>query len=195
MTGISIEDLGLTKKELAARIVDRAAEQLLNEFFQEVDEDGEEYTDTRPTKFRTLMQAQVKEKIDNAVEAIALKNVLPNVETYVENLCLQETNKWGEKRGEPLTFTEYLVKRAEAYLTEQVNYQGKVKAEDSYNWRPHQTRVAHIIHEHMNFHIKRAMEEAVKNVNTGLAVGLTETVRLKLEEIAQSLKLDVKTGR
>jgi hypothetical protein len=190
--GISIDDLGLSKEELADRVVDRIAQQVMASVAH--DEDGEEYA--RPSKFAEAMRQQVKAKVDDAVEKIALRNVLPNVESFVENVCLQETNRWGEKTGQPLTFTEYLVQRANAYLTEDVNFEGKSKAESgSYGWSKAQNRITHLVHKHLHYSIETAMKTAVQNVQTGLATGLADTVRVKLNDIAAALKVEVKTGR
>ena len=53
-----------------------------------------------------------------------------HVTAYVESFCLTETNKWGKKTGKSMTFTEYLVQRAELYLTEKVDLRGKAKGEE-----------------------------------------------------------------
>lgn len=193
MSAITIESLGLSKDELANRIVDAAVFQMLNHAELVVDEDGEEYTDHRPTKLGLALQDRIKRKIDEAVDEIAAKNVLPNVASYVENLTLQETNKWGEAKGQKLTFVEYLVQRAEAYIQEPVNYEGKSKDEaGGYGWSKSQTRVAHLIHKHLHYQIETAMKTALADLNKSVALGLHETVRVKLNEALTKLSTEVK---
>ena len=70
---------------------------------------------------------------------------------------------------EALTFAEYLVHRAERYIAEEVDYQGKPKSVDSYQWRAHSTRIVHMIHEHLNFRISSAIEGAMKDANKSIA--------------------------
>jgi hypothetical protein len=110
MTALTIEALGLSKDELIERLIDKAAEDLLSD--RTYDEDGEPYG-RRHSQFRAALDKRIAERIDKAIDEIAAKNVLPNVAAYVEGLCLQATNEWGEKKGAPVTFIEYLVKRAE----------------------------------------------------------------------------------
>lgn len=183
-----IEALGLSKEELAERVVQRAAEQLLGDLVH--DEDGEPHQP--PSRFAEAMRSRIKVQIDKSIEDIAARNVLPNVGSYIENLCLQETNRWGEKVAASLTFTEYLVKRAETYLTEQVDYNGKGKSEtDGYGWRGTQTRITHLVHAHLHYSIETAMKAAVAEANKAIVGGIQETVRLKLNEAAAKLKVTV----
>lgn len=187
----ALEALGITKDELLDRIVDRVSDNLLRESY--LDEDGEEAGDM-PTAFQRVMQDRVTKKVDQAIDAIAGRHVLPNVESYVENLCLQETNKWGERTKEAYTFVEYLTKRAEEYLSEKVNYEGKTRSESSgYSWEGTQTRVAHLVHRHLHFSIETAMKQAIAQANAVIVGGLEETVKIKLEEISKQLKVSVKT--
>lgn len=190
MSALTIEALGLTQEELAERVVNRAVEQLMTSVG--TDEDGHECP--LDSDFQRQMKRRIQERIDQAVDEIAAKNVLPNVASYVEGLCLQETNKWGGKIGEPISFIEYLIKRAENYLTEPVNYEGKTKLEaGSFSWSGTQTRVSHLVHKHLHYGVAKAMTEAVKNANAVIVGGLEQTVRIKLQEVAAALKVEVKT--
>ena len=191
MTTLTLESLGLTREEISERVVEKIADQLLRA--SALDEDGEE--GSAPSAFAKALQRKVTERVNAAVEEIAGRHVLPNVAAYVETLCLQETNKWGEKVGKPVTFTEYLVQRAEAYLREEVNYAGKTRGEDSYSWTKASTRVAHLVHEHLKYSIEAAMKEALKSANSKIVGGIEEAVKIKLAEVAASLKVETKIGR
>ena len=194
MSGIELaQQLGLSNEELQERVVNTIADRMLRDA-SGYDEDGDEHS--RPTRFSEAIKARVKEKVDASVEAIAARNVLPNVEAYIESLVLQETNRWGEKTGEPKTFTEYLVDRAENYLTEKVDFRGKTKAEDNgYSWKGAQSRISHMVHEHLHYRIEQAMNEAMKSANKAIVGGIEETVRLKLREVSDALKIEVKGKR
>jgi hypothetical protein len=188
---VTLEELGLTRDEILDRVVAKIADSLIDSYV--MDEDGEETATQSP--FARAMQRKVQERVDKAVEEIAARHVLPNVAAYVETLCLQETNKWGEKTGRRFTFVEYLVDRAEKYLTEEVNYEGKTKGEDSYSWRKSGTRIAYMVHKHLQYSIQSAMEHALKNANAAIVGGIEEAVKIKLGEVAAALKVKTEIGR
>jgi len=188
---MDVKDLGFTEEELQQRVVDQICDRLLSSKRFNYD-DEEEYVGE--SDFHKKLIALVKTRIDEAVEAMGEKHVLPNVSRYVEEICLQETTTWGEKKGEPMSFVEYLVQRADHYLREEVDHSGKTKKENSgYGWSKSGTRVASLIHKHLDFNIQKAMKEAVANVNHSLSAGLEETVKIKLAEISNGLKVTVKT--
>ena len=184
---LSIEELGITQEELIARVVDRLCETMLNE--ESYDEDGDHVS--RPNSFREQIKALIKVRIDAKVNEIAEAHVLPKVSSLVENIVLQETTKWGEKVGEPVTFIQYLTKRAESYLQEYVDYQGKSKEEAGYGWSKSHTRITHLVNAHLHYSIKTAMETALKTVNSAIVKGIEETVKIKLEEAQKALKISV----
>jgi hypothetical protein len=186
---LDIESLGFTKEELQERVIDRICKDLLQSI--EYDEDGGEYPTS--SQFKDAIDRRVKERIEENINAIAEKHVLPNVSNYIENLSLQETTKWGEKRGEPVTFLEYLAQRAEAYMQEKVSYDGKSKGEaGGYSWSGTQTRLTYLVEKHLHYSIETAMKNALAIANSAIATGIQETVKLKLAEVSQALKVNVK---
>lgn len=188
---MDLAELGFTKEELQQRVVDQIAAQVMVGTFS--DEEGEEFKSD--SAFAKTLDKHVKKKVDDTINALAEKHILPNVASYIENLTLQATNQWGEKRGTPVTFIEYLTQRAEAYMQEQVNFEGKTKGEnDSYSWRGAQTRISHLINKHLHYSIENAMKDAMKIATSGIAKGIEETVRAKLAEVSQQLKTEVKVG-
>lgn len=189
MTTISLEALGLTNDEIANRIVDRYVEQLRTEHV--FDEDGERFP--AATTFDKEVRKRLTAAIDAKVAEIAETHVLPKVSGLFENLVLQTTNKWGERTGAPVTFVEYITQRAETWMTEKVDYQGRSEDEAGrYSWTGTQTRVAHMIHQHLHHTIERGMKDALSQLNSIVSGGIAETVKLKLGEVLAQLKLDVK---
>lgn len=180
----NVLDIGITQEELREQVVERAAAKIADM----VVEDAEYHGDLL-APVREMVRAGINAK----VQEIAHETLAPVIGGSIESVVLQETNRWGEASGKGLTFREYLVHRAEQYMTEQVNYDGKPKGADSFSWKPAQTRIAHMIHEHLHYHIEQAMKHAVAEANGAIARGIHETVRLKLNEIAASLKVDIKT--
>lgn len=186
---LNLEALGFTKEELQDRVVDQLCKELMTNLAYE---EGEEYP--IDSEFGKKLQGVVRTHIDDTIMAIAEVHIFPKVAEYIENLTLQETNKWGEAKGQSVTFVEYMVQRAEAYMTEKVNYDGKAQGQDSYSWKGTQTRLAHLIHQHLHYHISNAMEKALKDANSHIVNGLEETIKIKLAEISKSLKVGLKVG-
>lgn len=182
--------LGLDPKEIEEKVIERIADRVLQGYG--CDEDGEYVCDSQ---FKRKLDEKVKDIIDARVGALAEKHVLPNVSALVENLTLQKTNQWGEATGTKFTFVEYLVHRAEAYLLEEVNHNGKARGEDSYSWSKFGTRIAWMVDQHLAFSIKTAMETAYQNANATIVGGLKKAMEVSLENIKSSLKVttDVKS--
>lgn len=188
--GIDIQSLGFTQEELQQRVVDACVQRVFE--ITSMDEEGFEFTDQSPLAKR--LEAAVRGAIDAKVSEIAEKHILPLTTKFIENVTLQETNKWGEKTGKSMTFIEYLIQRAEAYLLEDVDFQGRAKsAADSYSWKKAQTRLTHMVHEHLHYSIDSAMKTAVANANAVIVGGIQDTVKTKLGEIARALKVSVAT--
>jgi hypothetical protein len=179
MATASVIDLGLSSSELRQQVIERAAEKLRETI------DSGDYGH---------LDRVIKEATDKAVTKYIEKTVVPLIQKQIETITFQATNEWGEKRGTKLSFREYLVQRAEAWLREQVNYEGKSKAQDSFGWHPYQTRVAHMIHQHLHYHIENAIKDMLKKANESIVGGIEETVKMKLAEIqtALSVKTEIK---
>jgi len=184
-----LEALGISRDELIYKIVERCAEGVLSSISW--DEDGEETR--RSSDVERRLKALCQSTIDEKVKAIADAHVLPMIKDRIENLTLQETNKWGEKTGTPVTFIEYLVKRADAYLIEPVNYDGKSKEEvGGYSFSGAQSRITHMVHKHLHYSIETAMKNALSQVNAALSGGIQATVKTKIDEIVSSIKINMK---
>lgn len=190
MTTLTIESLGITKEELAERVVDRVATAMLESTV--ADEDGE--PTGIPSRFSAVLESRIQQRVERAIDEIAGRHVLPNVSAYVEKLSLQETNKWGEARGQKISFIEYLVSRAENYLTEEVDHQGRSKREsDVYSWRKSTTRISYLVHQHLQYSIEIAMKKALENANSHIVGGIEKAIKIKLDEVAAQLQISVKT--
>ena len=177
-----MKDLGITKAELAERVVDKIAEDFLRD-------DG--YSDL----IERSVSKRVQKAIDDAVAEVGNAVVDPRVKEMVEAWTIQTTNAYGEKRGKPVSFTEYLVKQAETYMAEPVDFKGSTRAEcrDSYSWKASTTRVAYLVNKHLQYGIETAMKQALQSANGKIADGITEAVRMTLTEILTSVKATVTT--
>lgn len=190
MNAISLESLGITKADLENRIVKKAVEDLLTGV--DFDEDGDEWRTRSPIAKK--IDALVKQRIDETITKLADTHILPNVASFVENLTLKATNRWGESTGTKLTFIEYLTQQADAYMREEVNYEGKPKGTDSYSWTGRTTRVAFMVDKHLHYSIEKAMQNALATANASIVGGLKGAVDKALAEVTQKLKVEVKTA-
>jgi len=183
MDAKTLEALGLSSADLEQKLLDRLVEAAMNGAI--FDEEGEPIG-----RLGRRLDEEIKKRLDEGIQAIGEKHVLPKVAEILEGVCLQATNEWGEAKGKPMTFIQYLVQRAERYMHEKVNFSGESKAEcrDSYSWRGEQTRVTHLIHAHLKYSIETALKTALKDFDKHVAAGLAETVKAKLEETLSTLK-------
>ena len=188
MSGITVEQLGLTEDELRDRVVAKLVENLMSQKYS--DEDGNDADGDSP--FARNIRDLVLRAANVKVEALFEANVTPKVNELISGLVIQKTNSYGEPKGEPTTFVEYLIKRVEEYITETVNYSGKSRSQDSYNWAGSQTRIAWMIDQHLQYSIKTALDRSLADLNSAMAKGLAETVKLQLAEALKRLKVDVK---
>lgn len=182
-----LAQLGLTREEVIERVIARIA----NDFTHTLDSDGESFEHNEVGR---RLRDYVQKRIDCKVIELGDRYVLPRVSELVENASLQKTNEWGEKKGAPLTFVEYLVQRAEAYVTEQVDGDGKSRSESNgYGWSGRTTRIAHMVHKHLHHSIETAMKEALAKANSVVAGGIESAVKLGLKTVLADLKVSVKT--
>lgn len=191
MSGIDLAALGIKPEELQDRVIERICEKVLTGVSYN-DEDGEYEVDS---SFKRRLDQRITQHIEGAVTKLADTYVKPGIEQMVESLTLQQTNKWGEKTGEKMTFIEYLTKRADAYFTEPVNHNGKTREEDNYSWNASTTRGAYLINQHLKYSINTALEKALKDVNSRIAGGIEQAIKMELNEVLGKLKVTATTGR
>jgi antitoxin component of RelBE/YafQ-DinJ toxin-antitoxin module len=180
---LNLEDIGLTQEELQKRVVEQIANTLC------FPEDGSE------SDFNSEIQKAYRQQIVDGVKALAETVVAPRVSELLDKVTFQETNRWGESQKAAITLKEFLISRAEAWMTEKVDFNGRAKGEDTYgNWNGSQTRISHMIHEHLKYHIENSVKAALADINSKIAIGIQETVKLKLKETLDSLKVNVKVA-
>jgi len=182
-----IEAIGLTQEEIATRVIEKIAEQIMSE--SGCDEDGNE------SRFRSTVARKLTEKVTEAIDAtvsrIGAEILAPSVEEMVRGLVIQKTNQWGEKRGEPVTFVQYLTQRADEYLREEVNYNGQSKAEDrdSYNWKAYTTRVTRMIDKHLEIEIANFSRQALVAANGAIAEGIAAAIKGSMKRLIDGVKV------
>lgn len=187
-----LESLGIGAETIIERTVERIVDELM--ISRAFDEDGDPVSVRSPAARK--VQALVEKRIDETVSALAEKHLLPRVTQSIETIVLQRTNEWGEKKGEPLTFLQYLTERADAYMMEDVDWEGKPKHQtDSYSWRKYGSRVSTMIDRHLHLTIEAAMKSAVADANSKIARGLLESVKTCLQRAVDGVKVSIDVKR
>jgi len=193
MAGIELTDLGLTTEQLRDLVVDRLIKQFTSQLVIDEDEDGSTYEGWTDTQFGKDIRKAVMTGVEAKVTEIANEHIIPSVAEYIEEITLQQTNAWGQAKGEPMTFIEYLVARAHAFMTEKVDCTGKTKVEaGTYGWNGTQTRLTYMIDRHLQYSIATAMGNALQSANATLTESIAESCRMKLKEVAETLTVTAK---
>lgn len=183
---LDLEAIGLTKEELQARVVDALVERLTStEYEEEAIED----------RIRTTLHKRLQSEIDAAVAKIADETVTPRIVEIIAKTTFQATTRWGEKQGEPKTFLEYLVDRAEKFTTEQVDWNGKDNRDGVYDWRGKTTRIAYMIDKHIHLAIESHMKALLADANSKIAAGVADAVKMSMAEILKNVKATVAVPR
>lgn len=189
---MKIEELGFTREEILTKLVNQLEEDFLH--VRVTDENGE--TDFQSSPMKQEIQNVVKKRINEAIEKLASEKIAPMVDKFLSDAVFKETNTWGESKKEPYTFLEYLANRAENYLTEPVNYEGKTKKESGgYSWTAGQSRIAHMVSSYLQYSIETTMKDAVLKIHQSIAIGLEQTIKIKMGELAEKLKVSVDVKR
>jgi len=191
---LQVENLTAEKRRLQERIIDKACERLLsNSYFSY--EDGHDYEYIGDSPFCKEIDKRIKTAIDAKFNEITENHLLPLITEKLQNLVIEQTNQYGEKKGESLTLVEYLVEKAEDYMLQEVDYNGKPKGERSscFRFDPEKTLLAHQVHKYLHNHIEKAMKEVVGSANKTIADSLAETCKIQLTNISKNLKVAVTT--
>lgn len=177
---IKLQDIGLTQKQLAKKVVEEIAQQLLNP------------SDEATSQLEQKVQEEYLKQIKDGVDKAARESIAPRVQELLDKTTFQETNRWGESAKPVLTMKEFLVQTAERWMTEQVNYQGKTQAQESYNWSKNGTRISYMIHEHLQYHITNSVKAALSDINSKISTGLSDAVKIQIEECLKKLSVTTK---
>jgi hypothetical protein len=190
------EQIGMDQAELQERVVQGLVEKILGENrHNDTDEDGEYYPRGEVMK---EVNALVEAAIKTSVEKIGEEHVYPMADRLITEHIFQKTTTWGEKKGEPLTFVEYLVKRAEEYLVEDVNEKGTSYREtqghmhSQRDWKSAGPRLVMLVDQTLTKKMRESMNAAAEKINVTLAECLAETAKKELQRIARMLKVEVR---
>lgn len=190
----TLEALGISKEELAERIIESAVDQLLSStgFNPETEEE------TRyESRFKREIEKRVQESVDTKIAALAQEHVLPRVGEMIEAADMKVTNKYGESKGPAMTFKEYIAHRAQVYMTEDVDYHGNSKAdleaknESTYNWRSCGPRLTVLMRNYIRGSLETQAKAAVNDVNKVIAANIAKAAQDAIAAASANLKVTV----
>lgn len=183
----TLEALGVSASDLADRIVDQAVQSLL--YSTHYDEDDGEHTQS--SQFKKKIESRVINAVDQKIDAMFSEHVLPRVGEIIESADMRKTSQYGEPKGEPMTFKEYIASRAEAYMSENVDYNGNSKDEsnDSYNWRVSGPRLTVLMKLYIKDSLEKSAKNAINDVNKVIAKNIEQAAKEAIASCAASLKV------
>lgn len=186
----TLEALGVSPEVLGDRIVDQAVEVLLSA--SGFDPDTEEET-RYESRFKREIENRIQKAVDEKIAALAAVHLVPKVGEMIEKANLRKTNQYGEPKGEPMTFIEYIASRADAYMSEDVDLNGKSKAEanDSYNWRACGPRLTVLMRSYIRDTLEKAAKTALTDVNKVVAQNIEKAARDAIASAASAIKVSV----
>lgn len=186
----TLEALGVSPEELGDRIVDQAVNALLSSTGFNPDSEEETRYESR---FKKEIESRVQKAVTEKIAALAEVHLVPKVGEMIENANLRQTNNYGEAKGEPMTFIEYIAMRAGAYMSENVDYNGQSKEESSssHNWRSCGPRMTVM----MKMYIRETMEshakKAVTDVNAVFAQAIQKSAVDAITAATAAIKVSI----
>ena len=187
----TLKALGISPEELGSRIVDQAVEVLLNNTGFDPDTEAET---SYASKFKREIESRIQKAVDAKIAALAAVYLIPRVGEIIEKANLLQTNKYGEQKGPSMTFIEYIVSRAEAYMSEDVDYHCKSKNEgDSYNWKSCGPRLTVLMRNYIRDTLETHAKKAIVDVNKVFAANIEKAAREAITSAANSIQVSVAT--
>lgn len=184
----SLEALGITAEDLTQRIVDQAVESLLESSGYDPENDRET---TYESRFKREIEKRLQEAVDAKISSLAAEHLVPKVGELIEKTNMRKTNQYGEPKGESMTFIEYIASRADAYMSEDVDYNGKSKAEsgDSYSWRSCGPRLTVLMRNYIRDTLEKHAKQAITDVNQVIAKNIEKAARDAITSAASAIKV------
>ena len=185
----TLKALGLSVEDLGGRIVDQAVDMLLSSTGFNPDTEEETRYESR---FKREIESRVQKAVDEKIAALAAVHLIPRVGEMIEKANLLQTNKYGEPKGEPMTFIEYIASRAEVYMSEDVDMHGKSKSESGdYSWRVSGPRLTVLMRSYIRETLEKHAKDAIKDVNAVVAKNIEKAARDAITNAASAMKVSV----
>lgn len=180
-----LEVLGITREDVLNCVVKELAKEILG-----LDEDGEYEVRNLDSRVMSQVCKFIDAKIVEQVASQCETAFTPLIESKLADYTFQQTNTWGEKTGETLTFTEYLVKQINGYMLEEVDRRGRNNAECRRNhdtFYSSGTRITFAIQEYFQTAMESAMKEILADSARILTEGIEKAAKDALGDIHKRL--------
>lgn len=186
----TLEALGISPEDLGERIVDQAVDVLLNTSGFNPDTEEETRYESR---FKREIEKRIQKAVDEKIASLASVHLVPKVGQMIETANMRKTNQYGEPKGDPMTFIEYIASRADAYMSEDVDSNGKSKAEsgDGYNWRSSGPRLTVLMKMYIQDTLNKSAKEAVTDVNKVIAKNIEKAAKDAIASASGAIKVSV----
>ena len=187
----TLEALGVSAECLSERIVDQAVQALL--YSTGFNPDTEEEV-TYQNKFKKAIEVKIQQTVDAKIASIADIHVIPRVGELIESANMVQTNKWGESKSPPMSFKEYIAHRADAYMCEEVDINGRSKGEsDGYTWRSCGPRLSVLMRRYIKDSMEVAAKSAVNDINKVIANNIEKASKDAIAATVANLKVSIAT--
>jgi len=169
---IDLESLGITKEELASRVVEGCVRDILESVHS--DENGRE--SRLQSHFEKEVKKAVMDSAAKAVDAMCEKVLTAGIGQLIAEFAITPTNTYGEKKGEPITFAEFILKRAGDYLQHKVDPRTGATYTDSYSRDSYPTRASWLINSALHEHLKATAQNAIAGTNKTIADAMNAAI-------------------
>lgn len=186
----TLKSLGISPEELGNRIVHQCVESLLSGAGFDPDTEQEMRYET---KFKREIGARIKAAVDAKISAIAAEHLIPRVGEMIEKADMRKTNQFGESVSAPMTFKEYIAHRAESYMSEEVNHEGKSRGEsgDTYNWKSCGPRLSVLMRNYIRETMETHARAAVTDINKVIAENIMKAAQDAITSATAALKVAI----
>ena len=193
----TLQALGISPETLGDRIVDQAVETLLSatgfdpEYDQEV---------SYASRFQKEIASRIQKAVDAKIAALAEEHLVPKVGELIENSDLRKTNSFGEPTSPSMTFKEYLASRADVYMSENTDWQGRSKDEatarnDGHNWKVAGPRLVVLMQLFIKESMEAAAKSAITDINKVIAKNIEQAAAAAIAAAANAVTVSVNMPR
>lgn len=174
----TLKALGVTPEKLIEAAVDRLLDRRL----------GGEYADVEDAIRQQTQEIAIKQ-LNEKVEAYLSEHMRPVIDRAVEMLSVPNTNRYGEPKGEPMPFIEYVTKCANEHLTEMVGEDGR---KEQYGSNFKQTRLMWYFNKYLGHSVNTAINAAVGKSLEALGDSIAKLVKEKTEAMVAVSRVEVR---
>ena len=193
MNPFDLKSIGITEEELQQRVVDTITNRMLSSTAFDYDE-SRSFSTASPI-FRKI-QDSIKSAIDSKFDLLFDSQIRPLVDTEIDSLVIQKTNEWGEKKGEPVTFLEYLIEQAEKYINEPVDSRGRTRSQcaashDSFNSVRGSTRLANAVDQKIALHLEQCVTAVMRDATDKVGAAMQDVLKNALDTAKEKIKVKI----